>query len=87
LAQHHENEGNKQTFTGRYNCHFLIYYESFQYVNDAIAREKEIKGWTRKRKEELINSENPKWEFLNNSLLLPGVDSSPLKNGAQNDSH
>ena len=64
IAQHKaEAAGDKITFTGRYNCIFIIYYERFQYVNDAIVREKELKGWTRAKKEILINGFNPDWEF------------------------
>ena len=37
-------------------------------INDAIKREKEIKGWNRKKKEILINSTNPQWNFLNNDV-------------------
>jgi putative endonuclease len=40
----------------------LLFYEQYQYINIAIAREKEIKGWLRKKKEELINSVNPEWK-------------------------
>jgi len=43
----------------------LIYFEEFQYVNDAIAREKELKGWRRPKKEALIKTKNPDWTFLN----------------------
>ena len=43
----------------RYNCYFLIYYEYFTEINMAINREKEIKGWKREKKEELINDFNP----------------------------
>jgi putative endonuclease len=64
IQQHYENRGNKESFAGRYYCYNLIYYERFQYINDAIAREKEIKKWRREKKEVLINSMNPKWEFL-----------------------
>ena len=77
LIQHYKKSGNKSTFTGRYNCHFLLYYETYQYINDAIDREKEIKRWVRKKKEELINAENPKWNFLNSEITLwPPKDSS-----------
>ncbi|MCF8278131.1 MAG: GIY-YIG nuclease family protein [Flavobacteriales bacterium] len=55
-------------FTGKYKCHYLLYWERFQYVADAIAREKEIKGWRRQKKNELINGFNPNWEFLNDSV-------------------
>jgi putative endonuclease len=54
-------------FTKRYQCHKLVYSESFQYVNDAIRREKEIKGWIRRKKEELIKTQNPHWiDFAEN---------------------
>jgi putative endonuclease len=64
IQQHYENRGNKESFAGRYYCYNLIYYERFQYINDAIAREKEIKKWRREKKEKLISSMNPKWDFL-----------------------
>ena len=69
VTEHYLNRGNAQTFTGKYNAFYLLYYECTQYINNAIAREKEIKGWSRKKKEELINSINPSWEFLNYELL------------------
>ena len=50
ITEHYAQAGNSKTFTGRYFAHFLLYYEDFRYVNDAIAREKEIKGWTRIKK-------------------------------------
>jgi hypothetical protein len=39
----------------------LVYFESFQYVNNAIARETQIKGWRREEKVALIEAENPTW--------------------------
>lgn len=70
IAQHRADAaGEKGTFAGKYNCIFIIYYEHYQYVNDAISREKELKGWTRAKKETLINAFNPAWEFLNNHLF------------------
>ena len=69
LWQHKESaKKTKMTYAGKYNCYNLIYYEHFDYIQDAIDREKEIKGWTRKKKEALINSFNPNWRFLNNEL-------------------
>ena len=65
LQEHYENRGNPSTFAGRYFCHNLVYYEVFQYVNEAIAREKQIKKWKRSKKEALINANNPQWESLN----------------------
>ncbi len=45
----------------RYNLDRLLYYEEYTYVVDAIAREKQLKGWLRRRKVELIEAENPDW--------------------------
>lgn len=69
LTEHFFNRGNNSSFTGKYYCFYLLHYESFKYINDAIAREKEIKGWSRKKKEKLINEENPDWEFLNFKIM------------------
>jgi len=66
LFEHNEDsKGQKLFFAGKYNCTYLIYYERFQNVKDAIRREKEIKGWTRIKKEKLISEFNPEWRFLN----------------------
>ncbi|MGK9369500.1 GIY-YIG nuclease family protein [Melioribacter sp. Ez-97] len=51
-------------FTSKYNITKLIYYEEFNDVKKAIKREKQIKGWLRKKKIELIEKENPEWEDL-----------------------
>ncbi|WP_317133067.1 GIY-YIG nuclease family protein [Adhaeribacter soli] len=51
IQQHYQNRGNKTTFTGRYHCYNLLYYETFSGIEQAISREKEIKGWTRAKKE------------------------------------
>ena len=59
---------NTKSFAGKYNAYFLIYYEVFGQVTDAIAREKEIKGWRREKKEILINKMNPEWRFLNDEV-------------------
>ena len=56
------------SFAGKYNAYHLIYYERFAQVESAIAREKEIKGWRRSKKEALINMINPNWKFLNNEI-------------------
>ena len=66
--EHYFNRGQPQTFAGKFYCYNLIYYESFQYVNEAIKREKEIKGWRRKKKIELIEAVNPDWAFLNPAI-------------------
>ena len=52
------------TFTARYKITRLVYCERFQYINNAIAREKELKHWTRAQKIALIEAVNPTWEEL-----------------------
>lgn len=51
-------------FTSKYGLNKLMYFESFQYVNDAITREKQLKNWNRQWKIDLIESENFKWNDL-----------------------
>jgi putative endonuclease len=65
LEEHKNGSGD---FTSRYNCFYLLYWEHHQYINNAIAREKEIKGWRRSKKEALINDFNPEWKFLNEEI-------------------
>ena len=74
LQQHEQNiiNGNK-TFASKYNAEFLIYYEKFTWVQLAIAREKEIKGWRRDKKLDLIRSFNENFEFLNHHFVKVDV--------------
>lgn len=51
-------------FTKKYGLNKLIYFEQFQYVNDAIKREKQLKNWNRSWKIELIEKENKDWTDL-----------------------
>ena len=51
-------------FTKKYNIHMLVYYEEFQYINDAIQREKQLKKWKREWKIALIEKDNPAWNDL-----------------------
>ena len=51
-------------FTSKYRVHRLVYFESFKYVGNAIAREKHLKGWPRAKKVALIRAANPTWEDL-----------------------
>jgi len=70
LFEHKEDsENSKETFAGKYNTVFLIYYERFQYVEHAIKKEKEIKSCRREKKINLINSFNKEWKFLNNEVF------------------
>ncbi|WP_424962570.1 GIY-YIG nuclease family protein [Ekhidna sp.] len=69
LEQHKEDAmGAKKTFAGKYNCYYLVFWERHQYVNYAIEREHEIKGWKRFKKVALINEFNPEWRFLNDEV-------------------
>jgi putative endonuclease len=56
-------------FSARYNLQKLVYFESFGNVQDAIAREKQLKGWLRRRKVALIESGNPHWNDLTPTRL------------------
>jgi putative endonuclease len=51
-------------FTKKYNVARLVFYERHPHIRAAIAREKQIKGWTRKKKISLIEASNPKWKDL-----------------------
>ena len=68
LYYHNNPEPFSKAFTARYKCNYLLYYEHFFEINDAIRREKEIKGWSRNKKETLIRSVNPEWRFLNEEV-------------------
>ncbi|MFH1830419.1 MAG: GIY-YIG nuclease family protein [Pseudomonadota bacterium] len=60
----HKDKVNQTSFTSQYNIEKLVYFEDTTDVNSAIAREKEIKGWVRKKKIALIESLNPSWRDL-----------------------
>ena len=62
VLQH--REAQVAGFTSRYKINRLIHFEPFGYIRDAIAREKEIKDWTRAKKVTLIEAKNPNWEDL-----------------------
>ncbi len=57
----HKDHYFKESFTDRYNCSICVYYENFGRIEEAISREKEIKKWSRKKKDELISVMNPNW--------------------------
>ncbi len=64
LKQHKGNiEKGIRTFASKYNLEFLVYYEKFTWVQQAIAREKELKGWRRDKKLALIRSFNNNLNF------------------------
>ena len=69
LIEHYLNKGKARSFAGKYYCYNLIYYERHTYINNAIAREKQIKRWSRNKKMDLIKIENPKLAFLNWTIM------------------
>lgn len=65
----HKIRQDKNSFTAKYNVDKLVYYEIYKYVNDAIAREKQLKKWNRKWKMKLIEENNPTWRDLFKDML------------------
>ena len=60
----HEFKIHNKSFAAKYNINRLIFYEEFSNPEDAIAAEKKIKGWTRKKKIALIKTINPEFKDL-----------------------
>ena len=73
VSQH--RQGEIPGFSKRYNTNRLVYYEQFNDVLVAIAREKQLKGWSRSKKEALINTMNPQWTDLAVDVL--GLGEAP----------
>lgn len=70
LQQHIDSvQINSNTFVAKYKLTYLVHYEKFTWIQEAIAREKELKGWRRSKKMDLIYKFNPKFEFLNAQIL------------------
>jgi len=86
----HRTGDNSHRFTAQYRAFRLVYYEEFGDVRAAIAREKQIKGWTRAKKNALVTSMNPKWRDLISEwepkygvrFELHGVSSHSRRNAA-----
>ena len=62
IEEHQGGKGSK--FTAKYKVQRLVYFEDYTYVEDAIAREKQLKGWRRSKKVALIEEFNPNWTDL-----------------------
>ena len=60
----HKEKRNPNSFSARYSLNILVYYEQFQWIGDAIAREKQIKAGSRENKNNLVRSVNPSWNDL-----------------------
>jgi len=67
MERHVSGKGSK--FSAKYKLKLLVYYEEFQYVLNAIAREKQLKRWHREWKINLIEKSNPNWENLWKPLM------------------
>ena len=65
----HKNNLDPNSFTARYHIHKLVYFETTSDITSAIEREKQIKSWSRARKNQLVDSMNPRWEDLYSNLL------------------
>ena len=59
----HKN-GQIEGFTKKYHVHKLVYFEEYSEINNAIAREKQLKHWIRAKKNYLVESQNPNWDDL-----------------------
>ena len=75
----HQN-GAVKGFTKTYKIDRLVYYENYDDPRDAIAREKEIKGWLRRKKNALVETLNPKWADLSETLF-EGLRGPSLRSG------
>jgi len=65
----HQNDLDPKSFSARYQTHLLVYYEEMSDPESAIAREKQLKGWRREKKNALINAVNPEWNDLYPAIL------------------
>ncbi|MBP7477045.1 MAG: GIY-YIG nuclease family protein [Chitinophagales bacterium] len=63
-AEEHKSKKYPHSFTAKYNCNKLVYFEFFTRIEEAISREKQLKNWERSWKEALINKVNPFWKDL-----------------------
>ena len=67
-VEEHKTKFYPASFTAKYNCNKIVWYETFHRIEEAIDREKQIKGGSRKDKEALINTLNPSWKDLWNDI-------------------
>ncbi|TYO65142.1 GIY-YIG nuclease family protein [Bradyrhizobium hipponense] len=67
LEEHRNGKGSK--FVKRYGVHRLVYTETYERADEAIAREKQLKRWKRDWKIELIERDNPEWRDLSDLLV------------------
>jgi len=65
----HKSKIHKKSFSCKYNLEKLVYFESFNLIEEAIEREKQLKAGSRKKKEDLVNSINVEWKDLYDQIL------------------
>jgi putative endonuclease len=74
--------GSVPGFTEKYQCNRLVWFEHYQYVYNALTREKQIKRWTRAKKIQLIEEANPSWADLSEEWRVETADpSTTLRSG------
>ena len=69
LCEHYFGINQTDAFTKKYQCYYLVWFERFQYIDDAINTEKRIKGWVRQKQIKLIETEDLSWRFLNKDIM------------------
>ena len=65
----HKHNMDPKSFTAKYHVHKLVYFESTSDIRAALEREKQIKSWNRKRKNDLVASQNASWSELYDWIL------------------
>ena len=70
----HKSHTYSKSFTARYNVHKLVYFETYSIIEDAFTREKQLKGGSRRKKINLIESINPGWEDLYGKLTYGSLE-------------
>ena len=65
----HKHHLDRESFTSKYNIDQLVYFEETSDVEAAIAREKQLKGWNRARKNKLVEGKNPEWDDIYTQIL------------------
>jgi putative endonuclease len=70
-VRQHKEKDDPKSFTAKYGIDRLVYFERFQFVEEAIARETQIKGWLRVKKIALIVRQNPTWRDLSEDCGKP----------------
>jgi len=83
ICENYLNRGKPTSFAGKYYCYNLVYYERYQYVKDAIAREGEIKNRGKRKKLNPIKEQNPLLKFLNEEVCgqWPPPDDIEVRQG------